>query len=330
MRLPTISVLIPSYNYANYLPHTIRSVQNQTFGNIEILIIDDGSTDESWPIIEQMAQEDSRIRAWRQPNAGLIVTLNRLMSKVRCEYIAQIDADDIWLPERLTMGMSDMQANARLSAVFCGYDVIDGQGKFSTHSYHRHLGGATGAILMQNIMVRNCVCACTALMRRRAILQSGGFARNFSLAHDWDRWLRLSLRGPMAINAQVGAMHRWHGANQSSDSATRVMQELAIMKDMAPKIVASYGLDSAVCLRILAQMHALDYKTQSPEHALKKLGERADLKTLTTSEHFLFLLSLFSTGQRNRAVLAIQDLNLAESIFGENQRHVITCLKSQL
>lgn len=321
--MPTVSVLIPSYNYAQYLGATVRSVQAQTVTDTEIIIVDDGSTDGSWELIVKIAQSDPRIRAYRQINQGLIPTLNRLLDLSQAEYIAQIDADDLWLPERLAMGLADMKRSPQASAVFCGYDVIDGFGTFVSHSYHRHLAGQMGALLMESMVVRNCVCACTALMRRGAVVQAGGFAGAYSLVHDWHRWLRLSLQGHLSINAGVGALYRWHGNNQSIDEETSRRQQLAIMSDMAPKVLSHYELGSQVAMHTVAQMHALSSGSQSVHEALAKLRSQSVSRTLTHEEQMLLVLSLSATGQHEQVEKLLPHMQRQEAFSTQAHRTLL-------
>jgi glycosyltransferase involved in cell wall biosynthesis len=95
MILPRISVAMSVYNNATYLPHAIESILAQTFSDFEFLIVDDGSTDESGAIIDRFAHLDSRIKPIHQANAGLIVSLNYMISLAQAPLIARMDGDDI-------------------------------------------------------------------------------------------------------------------------------------------------------------------------------------------------------------------------------------------
>lgn len=325
-----VSVLIPSYNYARFLPQTIRSVQAQTMADFELLIVDDGSSDDSWNVIQAFAAEDDRIRAWRQPNAGLIATLNTLLARANNDYVAQIDADDLWLPTRLEMGMQDMTDDPHLSASFCGYTVIDGDGQFLSQSYHRHLGDCRGRRLIEHLVVRNCVCACTAFMRRKALIEAGGFARTFTLVHDWDRWLRLSLWGPLKLRAELGAAHRWHGANQSSDEATSRLQQAAIMKELAPRVLNFYQLDQGTVIEIVAQLHALSYGANAPGPAIEMLSRRSENRSLSDQEQVLLLLSLTASRQTAHAKALSDIMTKRMSLRAPEHQLIVQAVKAHL
>ena len=119
---PKVSVLICVYNAGVYLKPAVMSIVNQTYKNLEIIIIDDGSTDGCIATIEDI--EDHRIRIIRQKNAGKPAALNRGLEELTGEYFAQQDSDDICSKVRIEHQMKCMQENPNLSAVFCGYDII--------------------------------------------------------------------------------------------------------------------------------------------------------------------------------------------------------------
>lgn len=271
---PLVSVLIPSYNHGAYIGQTIASVLNQTAQDLELLIIDDGSTDDSPAIIEALARQDRRIRWWSQANAGLIPTLNRLASLARGAFVAQIDSDDQWLPERLAWGLEDMAEDPSLSVSFCSYLRIDGGGVLGARTDQLKLGTLAHDALLKRLVVKNTVCACTGFMRRQALDRIGPFARDYSLSHDWDRWLRLSLVGRLHMRASVGALYRDHGANQSMDIAGTRKQELAILDSLAEILIGHHHLDDAVRLEMYGRAAALAFDTQQPDRLVAYLMQK--------------------------------------------------------
>ena len=129
MILPRLSVAMSVYNNAAYLPHAIESILAQTFADFEFMIVDDGSTDESGAIIDRFASVDSRIRPIHQDNAGLIVSLNRMINRAQAPLIARMDGDDIALPERFArqvMPLLNRKAACRKRAIHCpGHPFIE-------------------------------------------------------------------------------------------------------------------------------------------------------------------------------------------------------------
>jgi len=99
INLPLVSVIVPAYNAEAFIAQTLDSIISQTYQNIEILVVDDGSQDRTPEIVESFAQRDQRITLLRQANAGVAAARNLAIEKSNGEYIAPIDADDIWYPQ---------------------------------------------------------------------------------------------------------------------------------------------------------------------------------------------------------------------------------------
>lgn len=99
--LPFVSVIIPAYNAEAFIGRTLESVLAQTYENIEVLVVDDGSRDRTAEIVASFAQKDSRVILLKQQNAGVAAARNLAIEKSRGEYIAPLDADDIWYPSKL-------------------------------------------------------------------------------------------------------------------------------------------------------------------------------------------------------------------------------------
>lgn len=115
---PLISVIMPVYNAGKFLPEAIESILSQTFNNFEFIIVDDASTDNSWEIINQYANKDSRIRAFRNnKNLGVSATTNFAISKTQGKYIARMDADDLSFSDRFEKQLNYLKENDKVIAV---------------------------------------------------------------------------------------------------------------------------------------------------------------------------------------------------------------------
>jgi len=103
---PLVAVVIPVYNAASTLAHTVQSVTNQTYRNLEILLVDDGSSDASPEIAQRLAEQDARIRVIRQANQGVAATRNNGAHAAKADYIAFLDNDDLWHPTKIEKQLS--------------------------------------------------------------------------------------------------------------------------------------------------------------------------------------------------------------------------------
>ncbi len=124
-----VSVIIPVYNLEKYVKEAIKSIQNQTYENLEIIVIDDGSIDDTYNIVEKLAKEDNRIKLYKnEKNLKIVKTLNRALSLANGEYIARMDGDDISVPDRIEKKVRFLEENKDISLVGCSLISIDRQG----------------------------------------------------------------------------------------------------------------------------------------------------------------------------------------------------------
>nr|WP_294782288.1 glycosyltransferase family 2 protein [uncultured Flavobacterium sp.] len=123
-----VSIIVPTYNTEKFIRSTIESVQNQTYENWEMILADDASADKTVSIIEEFAQKDGRIKLFKlSENRGNGFARNTALEKARGKYIAYLDADDLWFPEKLEKQIQFLKAN-NLHFTFCFYDSIDEEG----------------------------------------------------------------------------------------------------------------------------------------------------------------------------------------------------------
>ncbi len=185
---PLISVLLPVFNAKNDLRRAINSLQRQTFKNFEIIAIDDGSTDGSGEVLDQIAQKESRLRVFHQPNAGALgKVLNRAAELAQGQYLARQDADDASAPERLERQASYLDSHTKtgLCATWTWYIDTKLGPLFSYEMPDKH------ELLMYFLHKgMNPLTHGSVMMRRDIFIKSGGYRG--SLAEDFDLWLRLS------------------------------------------------------------------------------------------------------------------------------------------
>lgn len=125
---PLVSVLVPNYNYARYIGETLESALHQTYPHFEIIVCDDGSTDNSCEVIETYVQKDSRIKLIRKQNGGVATALNAAYQESKGEIISLLDADDIWLDNKLQRVVEVFKSDARCGFAIHNVIQIDSQG----------------------------------------------------------------------------------------------------------------------------------------------------------------------------------------------------------
>ncbi|RUT07341.1 hypothetical protein DSM106972_026020 [Dulcicalothrix desertica PCC 7102] len=196
-----VSVIIPAYNAEVFIGRTLESVISQTYKNLEIIVVDDGSQDRTASIVESFMEIDSRIVLFKQANAGVAAARNLAIAKSSGEFIAPIDADDIWYPEKIEKQVQCLLAshpNVGLvynwSVLLDEKDVILGQ--YEPQHYFKFLtaeGNAYPALLYMNIVGN----ASVPLIRRSCFEKVGGYncelkQQNAQGCEDWDIYLRIA------------------------------------------------------------------------------------------------------------------------------------------
>lgn len=217
---PRLSVAMSVYNNAPHLALAIESILSQTMADFEMLVVDDGSTDGSGAIIGHYVARDSRIRLWRQPNAGLIASLNRLVGEARSDVIARMDGDDIAEPTRFARQLAFLAAHPDYGVVGTWTNGIDAAGNW----FPDHDGQPTDhATLMAQIEHGSVLCHPSVVMRTAVVRAVGGYHRAFRHCEDYDLWLRLSERTQLCSIPERLLRYR-HSESQVSSRHALVQQ----------------------------------------------------------------------------------------------------------
>ena len=199
---PLVTAIIPACNAGRTIDETLRSVREQTYGNLEILVVDDGSTDDTALRAEAHAQADPRVRLIRQDNAGVAAARNRAVAEARGDFIAPIDADDLWMPTKIQKQMRTMLARGpRCGLVYTWQAKIDDQGRVISASRRPE---AEGYVLPHMLFGNLVGSGSPALMRKQAIVEAGGYdsslrAQRAQGCEDFKLYLRISERYEFAV-----------------------------------------------------------------------------------------------------------------------------------
>jgi hypothetical protein len=207
-----ISVLMPVRNGERFVAEAVESVLSQTFADLELLVLDDGSTDSTPQILERLAAADSRLVVHRRaPGRTLAEALNAAAELSRAPLLARLDADDLALPERLGLQTEFLSENPDVVLLGGQALLIDERGReFGRAEY------PTGnAELQEALRERNPFVHSAIAMRREAFEAVGGYRVNFDHAEDLDLWLRLAAGGKIANLPQPVVKYRIHGDQQT-------------------------------------------------------------------------------------------------------------------
>ena len=215
-------MIIPVYNGEKTIIETIESVLKQTFTDWELIIINDGSTDQTLDIVNRI--QDSRIQVVSYPNAGLSASRNRGIAKARGEYISFIDADDLWTADKLKFQLKALEENPQAVLAYSWTDCIDESGQLLGPGSHSTVSGDVYATLLLNNFLEN---GSNPLIRTKVFTEVDGFDESLNSAEDWDMWLRLAARYPFVA---VPFPHILYRVYRNSMSANVLRMEAASLR----------------------------------------------------------------------------------------------------
>lgn len=228
---PLVSVVIATYNMGQHLPHAITSVLEQTYRNLELHIVDDGSTDNTREVVARF-NADPRLNYIRQSNAGQTVAKNRGIAESRGELIAFCDADDLWKPDKLTLQVPLFAARASVGLVYSNVCVLlpDGTIVPNEQAIERPSGVVLDALFKYNFVPFG-----TAIVRRSCIEELGSFDVSLRMSIDWEMWLRVATRYEFVYLDEVTYVYRvWEG-QMSRNWRGRYLHCLRIMDEFLQK-----------------------------------------------------------------------------------------------
>ena len=213
---PGVSVVIPAYNYAHYLPQAVASVLAQSHADLELLIIDDGSTDGTRATVAALAEP--RLRYVWQENAGLSASRNTGLREARFPFVAFLDADDLWAPGFLAAVMEKFVAlPADFAAIATGATRMDADGK--PRSVPGYTDLRTGELTVRDFCLRNRPLSSSVVVKKSAFADCGGFDTALRSSEDRDMWIRLTARGHrFFFLAEPLAFIRRHPQNMSKNA----------------------------------------------------------------------------------------------------------------
>lgn len=210
--MPKISVVIPNFNNAHYIGSALQSVLAQSYQDFEIIVVDDGSTDESRKVIGQFGE---RVRYLWQENQGLAGARNTGIRAAQGELIGLLDADDEWLPTYLTTMLTLRDQAPNGTVYYCAAQCMDSNG----HTLPRALGEpiCTPEATYPTLIRANFLIPSTILMQRDVIMAAGLFDRQLRSCEDWDLWLRIGPKHHFVGTSERLVRYRLHNASLSAN-----------------------------------------------------------------------------------------------------------------
>ena len=304
---PSVSIVVPAYNAADCIEVTLRSLLVQTYPQFEIVVVDDGSTDSTATIVQAIAQDDDRVRLISQANAGVAAARNAGIEAAAGEFVAPIDADDIWYPTAIAKMVQRFQEVPESVGVVYAWAIdIDETG---------HPIGGFHAATIEGRVLKTLLChnflgtASATLMRRSRLLEIGGYDVQFQAeqaqgCEDWDLYLRLAEQTEFAVVPEFLVGYRKRSDSMSGNlarmarSQQRMIQRLRQRCTDIPDLL--YRLScSSFYLYLAYQSHL----TQNPREALHWLRAAVQIDPITPFAR----LGFYTMGIVNLTKLVLQN-----------------------
>lgn len=211
---PLVSILVPAYNAEATLAETLQSALGSSYSNLEIVLVDDGSTDATAAVAKAFAGRDQRVRMFRQQHRGVSAALNLGLGQVRGEFVARLDADDLWHPTKLEKQVGLLTADPALALAYTFVRYVDGSGRIVRDAAPQRLvGRALCQCLYEGIIGGG-----SSVVLRRSILDAvGGYDERLSVWEDLILHLKVAAAAPVASVAEYLTAYRLRQDTSPSD-----------------------------------------------------------------------------------------------------------------
>lgn len=250
MSKPSVSVVIVTYNKAQTVGAAIRSVLAQTTPHLEILVVDDGSTDDT---ALQIRRFGSQVRYLPKANGGTGSARNFGIAHAQGEYVAFLDGDDLWLPRKLEVQMAAFQREPALVGVQCGAYCVDEQ----LQAFEKRVCHPKQDTLLDFLLFHNLPAFASTIVARTEILKKlGGFGTDLVILSDWDMVCRLARTGTLRSVPEALVLYRHYPSNQSRDVRIHVWSGVRSLR----RFFADPALDQEVRAReaqVWARLYAM-------------------------------------------------------------------------
>jgi glycosyltransferase involved in cell wall biosynthesis len=225
MENPLVSIVIATYNMARFLPLAVRSALDQSYGNIEVLVIDDGSQDNTGAVMAPF-RSDHRVKYVTQQNRGQAAAKNCGVRKAQGKYIAFLDADDLWIPDKLEQQMPLFRGSPTVGVVYSRLAYIDEAGRdlriADNELFRGHVSGP--------MLIRNFIGFGTSIVKKECFDSLGYFDESIGMGIDYDLWLRLSTQYEFDYVDRPLLRYRVWSGQMSNNCKKRYVNGIAIMQ----------------------------------------------------------------------------------------------------
>jgi glycosyltransferase involved in cell wall biosynthesis len=242
---PRVSIVLPTHNREALLPGALESCLKQTFRDLEVIIVDDGSTDGTATVAARLAAGDPRVKVVTQSNAGLPSALNRGFAEARGEFLTWTSDDNRYHPTAIEAMVENLERNPECGLVYTDFQLVDSEGQVKQKVTSRSPSDLVGI---------NVVGACF-LYRRAVADKVGHYNEKLGLVEDWDYWLRLALVAPIRHLKEIHYDFLDHDESLTYRRQLQVLETEFRMRKLTPHPEARKEMYRKLVARRLATLH---------------------------------------------------------------------------
>jgi glycosyltransferase involved in cell wall biosynthesis len=229
---PLVSVIIPTYNGGSWIRETLRSALRQSYGNLETIVVDDGSQDSTSQVLREFS---GRVRVIRTARSGIGRARNAGVDCAHGEYLAFLDHDDLWAEQKISRQVEFLERHPEIAVLYADADEFDGAGTHAKSFFGKHPELASGVDIAKAMVLKRAIPLMSTVMIRAAFLREHGIRFHPDASGVDDLWLLLAIRlrgGHFAGLDERLVKRRLHGANLSDNHYNRFSRRLTIYRDL--------------------------------------------------------------------------------------------------
>lgn len=281
--MPKVSVIIPSYNSAQYIGEAIESVFAQTYRDFEIIVVDDGSIDDTKEVLSPYI---NRIVYLFQVNGGVAKARNAGIRNAQGEYIAFLDADDVWFSEKLELQMKHLDSYPDAVLVYSDYSAFDNNGKaLRKRKKEKYAGNIFYQLIKENFIPTS-----TVVMKKEYFNKIGSFDESIEIAEDWDLWLRIARRYSICYFDKPLMKYKIHNDNMTNNIYKMLKNELLVLDKLFSGRVLS---NKEQWLRSMSISNI--YHQAGESYYVRRELSKAKINLLYSLNYFPFCLNAYYT-----------------------------------
>ena len=279
--LPKISVIIPTYNSSETIGETLNSVFNQTFKDFEVILINDGSTDDLNLVLQNF--QDIRLRVFSYPNGGLAIARNRGIKQANGEYLAFLDADDLWHEDKLKTHFEALEvakkSNSKVAVAYSWSYFLDHETQqcFDDAAVEFH-GNVLSELLQSNFITSGS----NILVSCEAVLSTGLFNQSCEGAADWDYWLRLAQQWEYILIPERQVFYRQTRTSMSSQVPKMEQEQIHVLDTIFPSLSSNLQPLKSIALSNIYFYSAQLYSRQMPSPEITAQLKKKLLQAIVT------------------------------------------------